>query len=141
MRLIDADAYCAEMKTRQDACKEEIDNAIAREDWELYDKISRAYAAFTEAKLTLDNMPTVPAAPRWVRCEEEMPQMLYQAEGDDFCIDYSLLVLAYREKSHDFYLARLMDDGHGATFGTDGFDELYGVTHWMPLPEPPKEGA
>ena len=78
------------------------------------------------------------AVPRWVRCEDELPPMLYQAEGDDFCIDYSTLVLAYREASHDFYLARQMDDGHGATWGTDCFDELYGVTHWMPI-EPPKE--
>lgn len=75
----------------------------------------------------------------WHRVEDALPPMLYQAEGDDFCIDYSLLVLAYREASHDFYLARQMDDGHGATWGTDCFDELYGVTHWMPLPEPPQE--
>lgn len=58
-RLVDAAAYCAEMKTRQDACKEEIDKAIERDDWELYDKLSRAYAAFTEAKLTLDSLPTI----------------------------------------------------------------------------------
>ena len=79
--------------------------------------------------------------PHWVSVEDELPPMPYQAEGDDFCIDYSLLVLAYREASHDFWLARQMDDGHGATWGTDCFDELYGVTHWMPLPEPPKEDA
>lgn len=77
--------------------------------------------------------------PHWVSVKDELPPMLYQAEGDDFCIDYSLLVLAYREASHDFWLARQMDDGHGATWGTDCFDELYGVTHWMPLPEPPQE--
>ena len=88
----------------------------------------------------MEKADSVPAAPRWVRCEDELPPMLYQAEGDDFCIDYSLLVLAYRETSHDFCLARLMDDGHGATFGTDDFDELYGVTHWMPI-DPPKEGV
>lgn len=88
-----------------------------------------------------DHLDEIPAASPWHRVEDELPPMLYQAEGDDFCVDYSLLVLAYREASHDFWLARQMDDGHGATWGTDCFDELYGVTHWMPIPEPPKEDA
>ena len=79
------------------------------------------------------------AAQSWVRVEDGLPQMLYQAEGDDFLVDYSLLVLAYREASHDFCLARQMDDGHGATWGTECFDKLSGVTHWIPLPEPKKE--
>lgn len=71
MRLIDADAYAAEMKTRQDACKETIDNAVEDERCEVYDRMSSAYSVFIEAKLTLDAMPTIDAVPvvRCGRCE------------------------------------------------------------------------
>lgn len=63
VRLIDANAYAAEMKVRQDACKEMIDAAVKNDNWELYDKLSRSFGVFVEAKLTLDNMPTVDAVP------------------------------------------------------------------------------
>lgn len=110
-------------------------------DGDVYDSVGRRVAAqavqFDENAVNLWRRAE---EPHWVSVKERLPPMLYQAEGDDFCIDYSLIVLAYREASHDFYLARQMDDGHGATWGTDCFDELYGVTHWMPI-EPPKEDA
>lgn len=60
-RLIDADAYAAEMKVRQDACKEIMDSAKEDDKWELYGNMSAKFDIFIEAKLTLDNMPTVDA--------------------------------------------------------------------------------
>lgn len=63
VRLIDANAYAAEMKERQDALKEMIDAAVKDDNWELYDKLSRSFGVFVEAKLTLDKMPTVDAVP------------------------------------------------------------------------------
>lgn len=68
-RLIDANAYATEMKSRQDALKELIDDAVAMDNWEMYDGLSRAFSVFVEAKLTLDAMPTVDAVPV-VRCME-----------------------------------------------------------------------
>jgi hypothetical protein len=68
-RLIDANAYSAEMKTRQDALKELMDDADALDNWEMYDGLSRAFSVFVEAKLTLDAMPTVDAV-QVVRCEK-----------------------------------------------------------------------
>jgi predicted nucleotidyltransferase len=62
-RLIDANAYSAEMKTIQDALKELMDDADALDNWEMYDGLSRAFSVFVEAKLTLDAMPTVDAVP------------------------------------------------------------------------------
>lgn len=68
VRLIDANAYAAEMKERQDALKEMIDAAVKDDNWELYDKLSRSFGVFVEAKLTLDNMPTVDAVPvEWIQ--------------------------------------------------------------------------
>lgn len=68
-RYIDADAYAAEMKTRQDACRELIYAAQAEDNEEIYDRQSCAFGVFVEAKLTLDAMPTVDAVPV-VRCGE-----------------------------------------------------------------------
>ena len=72
VRLIDANAYAAEMKERQDALKEMIDAAVKDDNWELYDKLSRSFGVFVEAKLTLDNMPTVDAVPvEWIKAKIE----------------------------------------------------------------------
>lgn len=63
MRLIDADAYAAEMKTRQDACKEILYAAEKDGNDEVYDRMNCAFGVFVEAKLTLDAMPTIDAVP------------------------------------------------------------------------------
>ena len=63
MRLIDADAYAMEMKTRQDACRELIYAAEAECNEEMYDRNSAKFGIFVEAKLTLDAMPTIDAVP------------------------------------------------------------------------------
>ena len=62
MRLIDADAYAAEMKKRQDACERIMNRPLNdvlytdRQHWE------GVMAVFAEAKLTLDEMPTIKPA-------------------------------------------------------------------------------
>lgn len=67
MRPIDANAYAAEMKVRQDACKEIMDSAKEDDNWELYAHMSEKFSIFAEAKLTLDAMPTVDAVPvEWI---------------------------------------------------------------------------
>ena len=63
VRLIDANAYAAEMKVRQDACKKEIDAAIDEIDEEKYDRLCGQFTIFVEAKLVLDEQPTVDAVP------------------------------------------------------------------------------
>lgn len=68
-RYVDADAYAAEMKTRQDACLELMNAAREMDNEEMYGQKSAAFSVFVEAKLTLDAMPTVDAVPV-VRCED-----------------------------------------------------------------------
>ena len=68
-RYIDADAYAAEMKTRQDACLELMNAAREMDNEKMYGQKSAAFSVFVEAKLTLDAMPTVDAVPV-VRCRE-----------------------------------------------------------------------
>ena len=62
MRLIDADAYSAEMKVKQDACLELLNSAKRIGDEETCNIRNAACCVFVEAKLTLDKMPTVYAA-------------------------------------------------------------------------------
>ena len=66
MRLIDADAYSAEMKQRQEACKEWLSGLA---DSELQNQAIGTLNAFVEAKLTIDSMPTVDAVPV-IRCKD-----------------------------------------------------------------------
>lgn len=60
-RLIDADAYRAEMKKRQDACAEWRDDIKDGGGYgtELYYRADSFLGAMCEAKLTLDKMPTI----------------------------------------------------------------------------------
>ena len=77
-RYIDADAYATEMKVRQDALKELMDDAVALDNWEMYDGLSRALSVFVEAKLTLDAMPTVDAVKHgeWMETDA-LPHRIY----------------------------------------------------------------
>ena len=96
-RYIDADAYAAEMKTRQDACLELMNAAREMDNEEMYGQKSAAFSVFVEAKLTLDAMPTVDAVPV-VRCRDclwrhddsspmWLPCMECQKPNDWFCAD------------------------------------------------------
>ena len=68
----------------------------------------------------VDSTPTVPYAPRWHRCEDELPEK----EGD-----YLVWTMLYGGHAYtDYYTPKY------------GWDE-YKVIAWMPLPEPPKEDA
>ena len=93
-RYIDADAYAAEIKTRQDACLELMNTAKEMDNEKMYGQKSAAFSVFVEAKLTLDAMPTVDAVPV-VRCCECIHQMTcgfvserpYKSRADWFCAD------------------------------------------------------
>ena len=83
-----------------------------RKDWCLHG---------SEVEKLISDAPTVPA-PRWVRCEDELPKR-------------GRLVLAYRGPIA--MISAMYTDGCGWR-DADLFP-MQGVTHWMPLPEPPKE--
>ena len=61
----------------------------------------------------------VPSAPRWHRVEDQLPE-----PGQD------VLVYTYFY-GRSIYAVAWLDNEEKWSFGT--------VTHWMPLPEPPKE--
>lgn len=69
MRLIDADAYSADMKDRQEAAWKWRNEAIAEEDALKLARAEGAFTAFVEAKLTMEKHIINP----WHRVEEELP--------------------------------------------------------------------
>jgi hypothetical protein len=66
MRLIDADAFSAVMKQRQDAVKEWLSKG---KDDETCARAESAYVMLCEVKLFLDQMPTIDAV-EVVRCKD-----------------------------------------------------------------------
>ena len=63
-RLVDADAYSAEMKDRQDAAWKWRNEAIWEEDEVKLARAEGAFTAFVEAKLTWDKQATIVPAER-----------------------------------------------------------------------------
>lgn len=63
-RLVDADAYSAEMKDRQDAAWKWRNEAIGEEDEVKLARAEGAFTAFVEAKLTWDKQATIVPAER-----------------------------------------------------------------------------
>ena len=112
----------------------------------------------------VDSMPTVPYGPRWVRCEDEMPKsgthvlVCCEVRGiggyvghyvcDAFHTDARTIPCQYSDDIDSEY-----DEETDEYYFPDGWWEVIKnwddyscvaisdfVTHWMPLPEPPKEG-
>ena len=79
------------------------------------------------------------AVPKWISVEERLPELTQQIEDDSFLIDYSEDVLVLRRKTCSCEVCRLVVDLGKTKWEDRMFDEITGVTHWMPLPEPPKE--
>lgn len=121
MRLIDADAYSAEMKDRQEAAWKWRNEAIAEEDEVKLARAEGAYTAFTESKLTMDKHIINP----WHRVEErpdEHTNLWLHDERGNYHVG---CISTYR--------------GYTEYIDMDG-NTLQDIDYWMPI-EPPKEDA
>lgn len=130
MRPIDADAYAAEMRIRQNECFERMNRQCKgviteREHW------AGIFATFTEAKLTMDAMPTVIPG-NWHHAEEELPtyedRFLTVTNISGVWI-YELLY--YDTEENSWY-----------KWGDDSLTKKINISRvdrWMELPRPPME--
>ena len=125
LRQIDADAYAAEMKKRQDACQERIDNPTGniftdREHW------AGVMAVFAEAKLTLDAMPTVGG---WISTQDQLPEKTgYVLAACKSGLVTELLFSKYHG------LFNVMDSN-------DDISTAIPVSYWQPMPKHPEPPA
>lgn len=78
--------------------------------------------------------------PRWISVDERLPKFV--SEGYNYKITETVLAVDSTGFSYAGYFKVYNYDGSRAFYGVDVdvFEcDTYSVTHWMPLPEPPKE--
>ena len=114
MRMIDADEL---IRNLEGIISDYTSNGIYPEKFGVDDFIDVVKA-----------MPTLPA-PQWIRVEDEKPDigqyvLVYHKDGNMQCAQCSRS--GYDDR-----------DLWGLDYYYEGQKE---ITHWMPLPEPPKEG-
>lgn len=111
MRLIDADALLLKMRRQPVFERTEEDRRMV----------------YVERSVIL-SAPTIAAAPQWISVEDRLPE---DAGG---AVDAVLVT--------DGFLIHMAYFNHGTWYfcesGEMKEEMFYNVTHWMPLPEPPK---
>lgn len=98
---------------------------------------SRAYIELEELIAFVDGIPAADVEPahRWIPCSERLPEQ----EGTYIVVTNKVKPVVTTAR---FYNARDQRDYKGDVFGHSDahFQTNRYVTHWMPMPEPPKEG-
>lgn len=69
-------------------------------------------------------------ATKWIPVTERLPQ-----EGED------VLVIGYWHEKWQILMCYLSPHRKEEWYTSDAGQQIYSVTHWMPLPQPPKEGC
>ena len=124
MRLIDADANIETMKK----CAENPEN-------------EQALLCYRYAQRILEEAPTVPAAPRWVRCEEKPKdrQECFVAYKGPLGFIYESAIF-YDDLNSGLYEDIFEDGTSGFVLGGEVGYALTSMDYWMPI-EPPREDA
>ena len=123
---ISREAFAAEMKERQTEAGKWLRDA---KDHDTAVRADAVLSFLCEVKLTLDKLPAADVRPvKWIPVTERLPET------------YGEYMVAY----HPCYWDSVRDE---IKVGLDSFrgktswakKKYQRVTHWMPLPEPPKE--
>ena len=78
------------------------------------------------------------AKPKWIPVTERLPNLeLVEANTQDMDLYPCLCVVLHPRAKNGKYVSKLYYDGH-LFLSADDCDFTNVVTHWMPLPEPPK---
>lgn len=82
------------------------------------------------AEYLVENLPTIPMPTEWVSVNERLPER-----------NKNVLVYASWDGTWQTTIGRHsgITGGFWWVYTGHGYAMLYDVTHWMPLPEPPKE--
>lgn len=80
--------------------------------------------------------------PKWIPVTERLPELqemqIYDDDGSVYVTHVSDTVLAYTKYGQSVVVFREVWEGRESWVDDGG--SCYTVTHWMLLPEPPKEG-
>lgn len=77
----------------------------------------------------------LPKPPRWISVEERLPEQRINQNTLDF--EYALCATTFGDV-RPYKYGRRIGQGDAHFWNGAGYVDAY-VTHWMPLPEPPKE--
>lgn len=147
MRLVDVEPFIKAWKQSGNGKKDEAKALMNSGIYSEYDKgvaIDCAADLVLALAKQLENYPSI----GWISVKDELPEMteeVTEVDGDRECTLWyeSKPVLVFDETVYDetsrMQTAVLTDDGDWLTT----FDEkrLENVTHWMPLPDEPKDNA
>lgn len=86
----------------------------------------------------IEQAPAVDATPRWISVEERLP------EGEGWVLAIGLLLKKKHKGDYGWCVPHVAEYRHGRWCDSDGMlpdleERSLKITHWMPLPEPPKE--
>lgn len=93
------------------------------------ESVANLVSGFADDLMKAPAVDTESLQPQWISVKDRLPDA---DEGDDF--------LAVSKNGNFVFEAYFVRDcGRGKNLWHDGCGNFYEVTHWMPLPEPPKE--
>lgn len=93
------------------------------------ESVANLVSGFADDLMKAPAVDTESLQPQWISVKDRLPDA---DEGDDF--------LAVSKNGNFVFEAYFVRDcGRGKNLWNDGCGNFYEVTHWMPLPEPPKE--
>ena len=122
-RLIDADALLAKFNKKTDIWSALTDEETAN-DFALYCKVADA----------VEEMPTIGG---WINVKDRLPEE--HADEHPYEFEQYLCATVWNDVRMVGFGTRIGDDKQHFWSGNSIWDDW--VTHWMPLPEPPKEVA
>ena len=88
----------------------------------------------------VEEEPTVTPEPGWISVEDRLPEDDLPPDTDRVAIKV-LTVTKHGTRRFVRELTRQRWEWHGVMQPWSWSKDAIGVTHWMPLPEPPKEDA
>ena len=120
-------------------------NALLDAMEQQYDAMHRLYAdiymlgrvnGFNAAIKVVKEHPAVDAAQKWISVEEHLPDEINEIDGgkDGTCSDL-VIVFVRDDCGNSFICDDILSNGEWVNYPAP----LFEVTHWMPMPEPPKE--
>lgn len=115
-----------------------LNNAAHVSGLEKISKVAETMAFMIEAQWTL--FPEEIGEPEWISTKEMQPPKpngakCYNLDGDDIAADeYNVMIKGATEPTSLYWSGDVWFSPYGIDAGY-----TYNVTHWKPLPEPPKE--
>ena len=143
----------SDLISRQAAIDALLKLTEARETWRSTEAARKEISGIDVSMCAILDLPSAQPEQRWIpitsRPMTEDERALFESRFDYEITDHMAVmfdcqlpdngqkVLVYHKWSGEVAIDTFCEDNEGCYFEENG--EMDGITHWMPLPEPPKE--